>query len=347
MKWPTSMKWPPPARSLDLAVALLGLVVLTLGCTVAALPWQPAVTPWVVAGLLLGTLARVADSRKRAALGDAIRLTALLLVAACGWATHHTAIESWFERPDHLRLPGSVFLAILARNAAPSLVALAGWTLGTSVLPFVVGASVAALVTARVVEPGPTMVVLAFALARHAVAQPDPQLSLRQRPVLIALGAVACLVALGPPFDVAAILQPAEARHADSPHLWVNVDEPWSFALRFALELGFIAAAWAFAKGRTWGLIALIVSAPLLLAALAFDVFTHRLPAWGTGCMVFTHPLELGSWFVLLGSAIAVGPWLFALGRGLSALRTPRDPHTPQTPPRSSARAPSSTHGTP
>lgn len=95
----------------------------------------------------------------------------------------------------------------------------------------------------------------------------------------------------------------------------MNIDESWSFALRVGLELGFIAATWAFARGRTWGFLALLLSAPLLLATLAFDVFTDRLPAWGVGCMVFTHPLELGSGFVLLGSAIAVGPWLFALGR--------------------------------
>lgn len=310
---------PSPARALDIGVALVGLYVLWLGCSPGRFDWTPSTAPFVLASVLLGVAARLADWRSRRNLGDTFAAVSVVVVAGAVFVSSRQEIEWWRAAvgPNEHVSP-SIFLALLAMYVAPTGVAVAGWTLGASTLPFVVGACAAGLVAT--VPAAPAVAVLGFTLARCAGTSTDEWLSPRQRPVLLGLGFAMAVVVLGVRFDTAARLWPEEARHADWPQFRVRVDEAWSFALRFGLELSVLASAFAFARGRAWGLLAVLVSGPMLVVKLLADDMTGRLPAWGGGCVVWIHPLgQLGGYMspLILGLLVAVIPWLVPLGRAL------------------------------
>jgi hypothetical protein len=85
--------------------------------------------------------------------------------------------------------------------------------------------------------------------------------------------------------------------------------------LRASVELATLAAAIAFARGRTWGALALV---PLALG-LVRSAAVHG-PRWGGGCLSWGHPLVGSPALVLVPTFVAIVPWAAPIARALRRL---------------------------
>lgn len=289
-----------------LSLGLLVGAVAVLVLSTRSLHWtriEPMVAPVFAGAFLIGALAAWLRRRGHARLPAA--LTVACAIAAVGYAVlRHT------EYPP----TNGLGILLLAVFELPLLVAVAACTARPRGLGFGVGAAVIAA-SSWYVDSGPALLVLGYLVGLSLIA-PRPDADARLNTSLLGAGALAVLLGSGIAFDVVAALRASFVEPSSMSRAYV--DGPLTYVPRLVLEGSLLAACLAVARGRTWGLMAVLLASPLLVVLLRFD-----LPAVGGGCISWGHPLENDwlwpNWPLFVAVALLVVPWVRPLLRTIRA----------------------------
>ncbi|MBX7191719.1 MAG: hypothetical protein K1X94_06665 [Sandaracinaceae bacterium] len=312
-------------------------LALTLGMLLALGVAWPHVASWMVSrpvpalaalvvGVVLGALARH-PRRRRIALGVAaaaclawtIEPLRLLLDVASGPAPEGAADRLAYE----IAVSGRVLLGLLAALAVLAPSGRSGGVGSSAPIlrfcavpagPALAAGLVLLAPIGRVDETLGLATSLAALAASLVTTSEGPALSdavrAPEQAARIALGTLAGLCVLGLADDLAATMAPSDL--AEHLRRWAP-DSMAERATRAVFELATLLAVAAFARGRTWGALALIPAA----CGLAFTAWAFRGPIWGRGCVAYLHPLSGTPEIVLLPAAVALAPWTAPIARAL------------------------------
>ena len=148
-----------------------------------------------------------------------------------------------------------------------------------------------------------TLPLLAF-LGVRDFATSESETPVRQHAALYAVGALAALYAMALIFDLAATCRlffPVEEFTAMDFHV-DSAAQRWT---RIGAEVGLLFSCIAHFRGRTWGVIGLVVIA----VPIAIQVCGEDLPFWSRGCMGSAHPLWEMRFFWASLTLGATLPW--------------------------------------
>ena len=175
----------------------------------------------------------------------------------------------------------------------------------------VAGAATAVLLAYWSIAPMPYLPVLAFLGARDLSAL-DRTTPPWHQLALYGVGALGMFIVLLLTFDLAATVA-----HESIVQPW-GVDGPsWGFRadaaplrwLRIASEVGLLASCAAHIRGRTWGVLGIMLFMVTLFFGLAA---ASRLPEWSAGCFSRPYPLAKDPLLLpfMFTAYLAVAPWL-------------------------------------
>lgn len=167
---------------------------------------------------------------------------------------------------------------------------------------------------------GPPYLPLAAFLVARDVGRSDFKTPSRQHFALIGTGLLAGVFAYALAFDLGATLtydtlgMPAwGTRHLDATF------PRW---MRMATETGIVASCFAQSRGRTWGLVGLLVLLPAFYLQLTLAEWD--LPYWSSGCVGGGHPFWRQIEYLWI-TLVATGPWLWPVLRSLLPERSLRE----------------------
>lgn len=250
------------------------------------------------AAALLGLVARALDAKGYVRTAKGLGLT--VIGGATALAVYR--IEAW---------DGVDAVAEIVRAMGPLAVATYAVRSTRDGAGFAVGAALMALAS-WYFWPGSALVVLGFVVGRDALG--GTETTARHALSQVGAGVLCMFMVSGIGFDLEALL--IRALRPETPLSRAYVDGAGTYVPRLVVEVLFVVACLGHARGRTWGVLALGVLAPVLVELLAR---TRWLPAMGGGCITWGHPLdELGAEPVgvfEVAVAIAVVPWIAPIAR--------------------------------
>ena len=283
------------------AIPAAGVLLWFLAAPDAARPlsWVPLLP--ICAGLALGFSARIGRARASTLVQGAV--TGAVAVVVCV----EPALASVNVLDEPLLPRAHAVLIIHQASFVP--LALLALGLRPQAVTFAYGATALGLLFH---QPG-ALAALVFLMARDT-GEWAPGFSLRQALSLLGSGVLAHIFMASLSFDGmthaarSLPLGPADTRYVDAPTFLV---------LRVSLELFFLLATLAHARGRTWGVLALLLLAPWVPVATYF----YELPWVTSGCMHLPHPLDYATLYCCAW-AVAVVPWIFPVARAMKGARS-------------------------
>lgn len=289
---------------------LVRIAPVATGAVAVALCWNMASRwgdeTWLVAGSAgagLGLLSRAFRAQGR------LRAARLPLIAVATLATAMTlSVIVNTARPafEDGRTYWGLGAAVAMASGLP--VALAALAMRRRSAGFAIGMGIVAVLGSAGVVTAGALAVVAFLFARDAGALVSG-VPARQSIAVVGAGALAILLSYGIAFDLA--LDLAAAENIDRRPLYIASENALVHWTRIAFEVFGVAACFAHARGRSWGVVGLVVFA---IAAIPYLAFVE-LPSWGTGCVAYRHPLDGPLiWFPLL---VALVPWAKPVWRAL------------------------------
>ncbi|MFT5357820.1 MAG: hypothetical protein ACI9KE_005057 [Polyangiales bacterium] len=157
-----------------------------------------------------------------------------------------------------------------------------------------------------------------FLLARD-LGKYDAQTPTRQHFALVGVGLLAGTFVAALAFDLAATLAYGEHFTRYGHRAGYLGDAPLSRWMRMATEVALIASCFAYSRGRTWGVLGLLVVLPFLLFQLVvFFTSGGHLPHWSSGgCFRDSHPFDHTE-YTPAALLLAITPWYIPILRALA-----------------------------
>jgi len=286
------------------------LAPVVVALAAVAIAWKGAVRladgEWAmagVAGLVLGVFARMLRAHGR----DRLALVPPLIVAVAATVVAVEAIAPLVIR--HCFAEGRWYagLGVVLVLGASTVVALVSLSLRRGAAVFAVAMGLVSVLGFDESIPGVLMVV-SYLFARDTGVA-NHTIPARQTIALAGAGALSVLIAHAVAFD--AFVGLASVDGAEYITLRLYVDDPIVRWPRIALEVFAVAACFAHARGKTWGVLGLIASGIAFVVLLTIG----DLPAWSSGCLGHSHPIERDAALLFGALFLALAPWVRPLAR--------------------------------